>query len=100
MIFSQYLSQRYDEKYPSEEFDSCHTIEPDVPEYQQVNRIAQGLFLRGEGFYHDRLLLNEKIALAEINLRTRGLIGLVLGSQIKKLMSPPALREPAPGGGR
>lgn len=90
MIYHQYLSERYDEKYPSDlKFDNSQTIEPNSQEYGCIDAAMQERFVRGNGRYLDRVLLHEKIALAEVNLRTRGLIGLALGSMVPRLVSPP-----------
>lgn len=89
-IYAQRLAERYDEKFPmGMKFDGGPTSKPNMPEYRQLDEIMIDRFARRGNQYMDRLLLHEKIALAEVNLRTRGLVGLVLGSQAPRLMDPP-----------
>jgi hypothetical protein len=88
LIHCQRLAQKYDELSPAEPFHCISEI-PGNREYLKVNEAVSERFKVGEGEYYDNLELHEKIALAEVNLRTRGLVGLVLGSTVKKLYQPP-----------
>ncbi len=111
MYYTQYLATRYDEIYPADDqkFDKFAPIEkPDSDsspeqtdestdplnaarqEFQKIQNKTSNLFSRiSDRTYMDVLALHEKLGLAEVNLRTRGLVGMVIGSSARKLMQPP-----------
>jgi len=90
MIYHQHLAQRYDETYPEDmKFDHARQINPRRAEFKRIDESVQRYFRKENGYYIDELQLHEKIALAEVNLRTRGLVGMVLGSMVPRLVSPP-----------
>ncbi|GEM_PF-5301482 len=74
--------ERYDEEQTP--FDVERRVKPDSTMYDAYDQYARRLDL--ETYAATTL---EGIALADVNLRTRGLIGIVLGSAIHDLTEPP-----------
>jgi hypothetical protein len=87
-VCDQRLPKRYDELDPDKPFHK-KTVYPVNKEFRKVNKNVRDRFIVGKETYHDDLALHEKLALAEVNLRTRGLVGIVLGSTVAKLYAPP-----------
>ncbi len=74
---------RYDGRFPYK-FDFGTRTKPDSDLYQKHD----AFFVENNSLLYPPLIL-PSVAFADLNLRTRGLIGVVLGSVAKHLVSPP-----------
>lgn len=82
------LPYRYDEK-TKEKFDYAVRIKPIEREFHSINRQVKPYFKKRREGSLDVLKIPEKLALADINIKTRRKIGLIIGSIAKKLFNAP-----------
>lgn len=73
------------DQFTSENFDVDERCSPETDQYKRFDAFAS------EHYFSEKACnVLEGVALADINLRMRGLVGLVIGSSMRELTSPPA----------